>query len=91
MTRRFKSVVYDNRQQDAFIVTRDDNTTFTFVPLKEGLYFYDFQNSINREAIKKGAGRTEHNGYQHSGGTSTKLHDQRIEASRSSKEIVEET
>jgi len=53
MARRFISVVYDNRQQDAFIVTRDDNTTFTFVPLKEGLYFYDFQNSINREAIKK--------------------------------------
>jgi hypothetical protein len=53
MARRFKSVVYDNRQQDAFIVTRDDNTTFTFVPSKEGLYFYDFQNSINREARKK--------------------------------------
>jgi hypothetical protein len=35
------------------LLTRDDNTTFTFVPSKEGLYFYDFQNSINREAIKK--------------------------------------
>jgi hypothetical protein len=34
-------------------VTRDDNTAYTFEPSKEGLYFYDFQNSINREAIKK--------------------------------------
>jgi hypothetical protein len=48
MAKRFKSVMYDNRQQDAFVVTQDDNTTFTFIPSKEGLYFYDYQHSINR-------------------------------------------
>jgi len=48
MAKRFKSVMYDNRQQDAFVVTWDDNTTFTFIPSKEGLYFYDYQHSINR-------------------------------------------
>ena len=49
MAKRFKSVVCINCQQDAFIVTRDDDTTFTFVPSKEGLHFYHFYYSINRD------------------------------------------
>jgi hypothetical protein len=48
MAKRFKSVMYENRQQNAFVVTWDDNTTFTFIPSTEGLYFYDYQHSINR-------------------------------------------
>jgi hypothetical protein len=40
MANRFKSVVYIYCQQDAFIVTRDDDTTFTFGPSKEGLRFF---------------------------------------------------
>jgi hypothetical protein len=48
MAKRFKSVLYNNCQQDAFIVTRDDNTTFTFVSSKDELHFYHFHYSINR-------------------------------------------
>ena len=47
--RLFKSVVYINCHQDAFIVTRDDNTTFTFVSSKDELHFYHFHYSINRD------------------------------------------
>jgi hypothetical protein len=35
-------------KRDAFVVTRDDGTTFDFIPSKEGLYFYDFMNTVKR-------------------------------------------
>jgi len=46
--KRFKSVKYDNGVKDAFVVTRDDNSTMEFVPSREGLYHYDFLLSIKR-------------------------------------------
>jgi hypothetical protein len=48
IVKRFKSVKYDNGVKDAFVVTRDDNSTMEFVPSREGLYHYDFLLSIKR-------------------------------------------
>jgi hypothetical protein len=57
LAKRFKSVTYNNRIKDAFIVTRDDNSTMEFIPSAEGLYHYDFNLSVKRrkelESIKK--------------------------------------
>jgi hypothetical protein len=41
-------VRYDNRQKDAFIVTRDNGSEMEFIPSREGLYHYDFTLSIER-------------------------------------------
>jgi len=41
-------VKYDNNVKDAFIITRDDNSTMEFVPSTDGLYHYDFNLSIKR-------------------------------------------
>jgi hypothetical protein len=49
MANRLKSAVYINCQQDAFVVTRDNDTFFTFVPSKERLHFHHFHYSINRD------------------------------------------
>ncbi len=49
MTKRFKSVVYDNQEKDAFIVTRDDGSVMEFLPSAEGLYHYDFSSSVQRK------------------------------------------
>ena len=49
MIKRFKSVVYNNQNTDAFLVTRDDDTIMEFRPSPEGLYYYDFNTSINRQ------------------------------------------
>ena len=49
MIKRFKSVVYNNQNIDAFLVTRDDDTIMEFRPSPEGLYYYDFNTSINRQ------------------------------------------
>jgi hypothetical protein len=46
--KRFKSVKYDNVVKDAFVVTRDDDSTMEFIPSREGLYHYDFLLSIKR-------------------------------------------
>jgi uncharacterized protein (DUF2164 family) len=46
MAKKFKSLVYNNNKTDAVVVTWDGGTTFEFVPSKEGLYYYDFMNSI---------------------------------------------
>ncbi len=48
LTKKFDSVVYDNQKKDAFIVTRKDGSQLEFVPSKEGLYYYDFLNSVKR-------------------------------------------
>jgi catechol-2,3-dioxygenase len=48
LAKRFKSVTYNNRIKDAFIVTRDDDSTMEFVPPAEGLYHYDFNLSVKR-------------------------------------------
>jgi len=57
LAKRFKSVSYNNRIKDAFIVTRDDNSMMDFVPSAEGLYHYDFNLSVKRrkelESLKK--------------------------------------
>jgi len=45
MIKRFKSVVYDNQNTDA----RDVDTIMEFRPSPEGLYYYDFNTSINRQ------------------------------------------
>jgi hypothetical protein len=46
IAKRFKSVTYNNRERDAFKVTRDDGSIIQFIPSKEGLYYYDFNDSI---------------------------------------------
>ena len=38
MARRFKSIVYDNKESNVFHVTRDDDTIMEFRPSPEGLY-----------------------------------------------------
>jgi hypothetical protein len=48
LSKRFKSVTYDNNKKDAFIVERDDGSKMEFIPSKEGLYHYDFKLSIER-------------------------------------------
>jgi hypothetical protein len=59
LSRRFKSVTYDNNKKDAFIVERDDGSKMEFIPSKEGLYHYDFKLSIERcKEQKKPAERT---------------------------------
>ena len=49
MAKKFKLLIYDNNKKDAFVVTRDDGTTFEFIPSKDGLYYCDFTNSIKRK------------------------------------------
>jgi hypothetical protein len=46
MAKRFQSVTYNNRDTDAFRVMRDDRSVMEFVPSKEGLYYYDYNVSI---------------------------------------------
>jgi hypothetical protein len=46
MTKRFKSVRYDKTISDTFFVIRDDDTMMEFKPSPEGLYYYDFKESI---------------------------------------------
>jgi hypothetical protein len=48
LAKRFKSVKYENNVKDAFIVTRDDDSTMEFIPSHDGLYHYDFNISIKR-------------------------------------------
>jgi hypothetical protein len=43
---RFKSVTYDNRKKDAFVVQRDDGSYIEFIPSKDGLYHYHYSLSI---------------------------------------------
>jgi hypothetical protein len=49
LTKRFASVVYDNKIRDAFTVTRDDGTMLDFIPSDDGLYYYDFNQSVRRK------------------------------------------
>jgi hypothetical protein len=49
LTKRFKSVTYDNKVKDAFLVQRDDGSFMEFKPSEEGLYYYDFTQSIKRK------------------------------------------
>lgn len=49
LAKRFKSVTYNNRIKDAFVVTQDHDSNMEFIPLPEGLYHYDFNISINRK------------------------------------------
>ncbi len=51
MTKRFKSVTYDNEKEDAFIVQRDDKSKMKFRPSTEGLYYYEFKESIRRKKV----------------------------------------
>jgi hypothetical protein len=46
MAKKFKSLKYDNTKRDAFVVTRDDGSTFEIIPSPDGLYYYDFSNSV---------------------------------------------
>jgi hypothetical protein len=48
IAKQFKSVTYNNRERDALKVTRDDGSIIQFIPSKEGLYYHDFNNSIER-------------------------------------------
>jgi hypothetical protein len=57
MTRRLKSVVFDNKMKNAFKVTVDDGTVIEFEPSVMGLYFYNFTKSIERNKIKEGQER----------------------------------
>jgi hypothetical protein len=38
LTKRFKTVTYDNRVKDAFMVHQDDGSNMEFKPSDEGLY-----------------------------------------------------
>jgi hypothetical protein len=59
LSKRFKSVTYDNNKKDAFIVERNDGSKMEFIPSKEGLYHYDFKLSIERcKEQRKPAERT---------------------------------
>lgn len=53
MARRFRSIEYNNKVCDAFLVTRDDGTVMEFVPSSEGLYYYDFNISVMRHQQQK--------------------------------------
>lgn len=46
MMKKFKAVTYDNRIKYAFVITREDESMFEFKPSAEGLYYYDFGDSI---------------------------------------------
>lgn len=46
MMKQFKSVTYDNKVEDAFHITRDDDSNMEINPSTEGLYYYDFVESI---------------------------------------------
>lgn len=43
------SVTYDNQVKDAFMVKRDNGPIMEFVPSAEGLYYYNFEQSIKRK------------------------------------------
>jgi hypothetical protein len=45
-------VIYNSKEKDAFMVTRDDGTIIEFGPSTKGLYHYDFTKSIMRHAQK---------------------------------------
>jgi len=49
IVKMFGLVKYDNNHIDAFIVTRDDGLVIEFIPSEEGLYYYDFNKSIERK------------------------------------------
>lgn len=49
LSKRFKSVRYDNTKKDAFVITRDDGSEMEFIPSKEGLYHQDLNISIKRK------------------------------------------
>lgn len=49
MARRFKSVTYNNQDSNIFKVMRDDGSVMEFSPSKEGLYYYEFNTSIQRK------------------------------------------
>jgi hypothetical protein len=53
MMKRFKSVTYDNKVKDVFMIQRDDDTFMEFRPSKEGLYHYNFLESINQMEREK--------------------------------------
>jgi len=55
MAKRFKSIVYDNKESNIFHVTRDDDTVMEFRPSPEGLYYYDFNNSVLRQRREEDA------------------------------------
>ena len=48
MAKRFKSIVYNSKMSDAFLVTRDDGTMMHFIPSAEGFHYYDFNISLRR-------------------------------------------
>jgi hypothetical protein len=52
LTKRFKSVIYNNAEKDAFMVTQDDGTVIEFEPSNEGLYYYNFTKSIRKHEQK---------------------------------------
>jgi hypothetical protein len=52
MAKRIKLVTYHNQETDAFKVMRDDGLIMEFIPSKEGLYYYDFNASIERRQRK---------------------------------------
>jgi hypothetical protein len=49
LAKRFQSIVYNNKERDAFLVVRDDGTIMEFVPSPSGLYYYDFNTSMKRQ------------------------------------------
>lgn len=53
MTKRFKAITYDNRTKDAFQITCDDDSIIEFKPSPEGLYYYDFADSIRRKKAQE--------------------------------------
>lgn len=53
LTKRFKSITYNNEIKDAFFIKRDNGPEMEFLPSKEGLYHYDFNISIERSIAMK--------------------------------------
>jgi hypothetical protein len=53
ITKRFKSVTYDNERKDAFVVERDNRSKMEYVPSKEGLCYYDFNLSTMKVGTRE--------------------------------------
>jgi hypothetical protein len=49
IAKMFKSITHVNKEWDAFLAMRNDDSVIEFAPSSEGLYYYDFKKSIERQ------------------------------------------
>ncbi len=53
LSKCFSSVIYDIKIHDAYIGTRDKGMMLKFIPSNEGLYYYNFHQSVCRQTESK--------------------------------------